>query len=107
MQTSITDQPQDSSLTWAYNGPRRVPVSPSRRRALLFLAAVLFGGATAFYSIFWMYYAPQGGATRIGAEFAYSLKSRALRVTRKRLLNEVAGATDASREARGRSCKGY
>lgn len=57
-------------------------MSPSRRRALLYLAAVLFGGATAFYSIFWMYYAPQGGATRIGAEFAYSLKARALRVIR-------------------------
>ena len=57
-------------------------MSPSRRRALLYLAAVLFGGATVFYSISWMYYAPQGGATRIGAEFAYSLKSRALRVTR-------------------------
>ena len=57
-------------------------MNPSRRRALLYLAAVLFGGATAFYSIFWMYYAPLGGATRIGAEFAYSLKSRALRVTR-------------------------
>jgi len=57
-------------------------VIPSRRRALLYLAAVLFGGATAFYSIFWMYYAPQGGATRIGAEFAYSMKSRALRVIR-------------------------
>ena len=54
MQTSITDQPQDSSQTWAYNCPRREPVSPSRRRALLYLAAVLFGGATAFYSIFWL-----------------------------------------------------
>jgi len=57
-------------------------VSPSRRRALLYLAAVLFGGATTFYSIVWMYYAPQSGATRIGAEFTYSLASGALRVTR-------------------------
>ena len=43
---------------------------------------MLFGGATAFYSIFWIYYAPQGGATKIGAEFTYSLRSHALRVTR-------------------------
>ena len=57
-------------------------MSPSRRRALLYLAAVLFGGATAFYSIFWIYYAPQGGATKIGAEFTYSLRSHALQVTR-------------------------
>lgn len=57
-------------------------MSPSRRRPLLYLSAVLFGGATAFYSIFWMYYAPQGGATRIGAEFTYSLRFHALRVTR-------------------------
>jgi sigma-B regulation protein RsbU (phosphoserine phosphatase) len=71
-----------SSQRKAYNGPRRVPVSLSRRRALLYLAAVLFGGTTAFYSIVWMYYAPQSGATRIGAEFAYSFASRALRVTR-------------------------
>jgi S1-C subfamily serine protease len=28
-----------------------------------------------------MYYAPQSGATRIGAEFTYSLASRALRIT--------------------------
>jgi len=48
-------------------------VSPSRCRALLYLAAILFGGATTFYSIFWMYYAPQSGAARIGAEFTYSL----------------------------------
>ncbi len=57
-------------------------MSLSRRRALLYLAAVLFGGATTFYSIVWMYYAPQSGATRIGAEFTYSLASRVLRVTR-------------------------
>jgi serine phosphatase RsbU (regulator of sigma subunit) len=57
-------------------------VSLSRRRALLYLAAVLFGGATTFYSVVWMHYAPQSGATRIGAEFTYSLASHALRVTR-------------------------
>ena len=57
-------------------------MSPSHRRTLLYTAAVLFGGATALYSIFWMYYAPQSGATRIGAEFIYSLASRSLRVTR-------------------------
>jgi serine phosphatase RsbU (regulator of sigma subunit) len=57
-------------------------VSPSRRRALLYLAAVLFGSATAFYSVSWMYYAPQLGATRIGAEFTYSLASHTLRVAR-------------------------
>jgi sigma-B regulation protein RsbU (phosphoserine phosphatase) len=59
-----------------------MPVSLSRRRALLYLAAVVFGSATAFYSIVWMYYAPQIGATRIGAEFTYSLASRALRISR-------------------------
>jgi hypothetical protein len=42
----------------------------------------LFGGATTFYSVVWMHYAPQSGATRIGAEFTYSLASHALRVTR-------------------------
>jgi S1-C subfamily serine protease len=57
-------------------------VSLSRRRALLYLPAVLFGGAPTFYGIVWMYYAPQSGATRIGAEFSYSLASRAMRVTR-------------------------
>ena len=57
-------------------------MSPSHRRTLLYLAAALFGGATAIYSIFWMYYAPQSGATRIGAEFTYSLASRTLRVSR-------------------------
>ena len=56
-------------------------MSLSRRRALLYLAAVLFGGATTFYSVVWMHYAPQSGATRIGAEFTYSLAPRALRVT--------------------------
>ena len=61
---------------------RKVPVSPSRRRALLYLAAALFGAATALYSIVWVYYAPQGGATTIGAEFTYFLASRVLRVAR-------------------------
>jgi len=54
----------------------------SGRRTLLYLAAVLFGAATAFYSIVWVYYAPHPGPTSIGAEFTYSLASHALRVTR-------------------------
>jgi len=57
-------------------------MSPSHRRTLLYLAAALFGGATAIYSIFWMCYAPQSGATRVGAELTYSLASRTLRVSR-------------------------
>jgi len=59
---------------------RMIPLSG--RRKLLYLAAVLFGAATAFYSIVWVYYAPQAGPTSIGAEFSYSLASHALKVTR-------------------------
>jgi sigma-B regulation protein RsbU (phosphoserine phosphatase) len=55
---------------------------PSRRRPLLYLAAVLFGAASVLYSIVWLYYVPQAAATQIGAEFTYSLTSHALRVTR-------------------------
>jgi sigma-B regulation protein RsbU (phosphoserine phosphatase) len=61
---------------------RMIPATPSGRRRLLYLAAVLFGAASAFYSIVWLHYVPQTAATRIGAEFTYSLASHALRVTR-------------------------
>ena len=59
-----------------------IPATHSGRRTLLYLAAVLFGAATAFYSIVWVYYAPRAGPTSIGAEFTYSLASHALRITR-------------------------
>jgi sigma-B regulation protein RsbU (phosphoserine phosphatase) len=54
----------------------------SRRRSLLYLAAVLFGVVTAFYSIVWVYYVPQTGFTNIGAEYTYSLPAHYLRVSR-------------------------
>jgi len=58
-----------------------IPATLSGRRALLYLAAVLFGATTALYSIVWIYYVPRGG-TRIGGEFTYSLPSHYLRVSR-------------------------
>jgi sigma-B regulation protein RsbU (phosphoserine phosphatase) len=61
---------------------RMVSNTPSRHRPLLYLAAALFAAATAFYSIVWVYYAPQTGLTSIGAEFTYSLPARLLRVAR-------------------------
>jgi sigma-B regulation protein RsbU (phosphoserine phosphatase) len=60
---------------------RMIPATLSRRRTLLYLTAVLFGAATAFYSIVWVYYAPRAAPTSIGAEFTYSLASHVLRVT--------------------------
>ena len=54
----------------------------SRRRSLLYLAALLFGAATAFYSIVWVYYVPGAGFKNIGAEFTYSLPAHYLRVGR-------------------------
>lgn len=59
-----------------------VPATLSGGRPPLYLAALLFGAATALYSIVWRYYDPPAAATRIGAEFTYSLASHALRVTR-------------------------
>jgi sigma-B regulation protein RsbU (phosphoserine phosphatase) len=61
---------------------RMVSNTPSRHRSLLYLAAALFAVATAFYSIVWVYYAPQAGLTSIGAEFTYSLPARVLKVMR-------------------------
>jgi len=61
---------------------RMIPATFSRRRALLYLAAALFGAASTLYSLVWLHYVPQTGATRIGAEFTYSLSSHALRITR-------------------------
>jgi phosphoserine phosphatase RsbU/P len=58
--------------------------TPSGRRALLYLAAALFGATTALYSVIWMYYAEQAGSTKIGAEFTYSVRPHFLRVTRVR-----------------------
>lgn len=54
----------------------------SGRRWLLRVAALLFGGTTAFYSIIWVTYAMNGGVTNIGLEFTYSLPSRYLKVSR-------------------------
>src|SRR5208337_890586 len=71
---------QPSAWGWLIMKARMIPLSG--RRALLYLAAVLFGAASALYSIVWLYYVPQTTATRIGAEFTYSLASHALRVTR-------------------------
>jgi sigma-B regulation protein RsbU (phosphoserine phosphatase) len=52
----------------------------SRRRWLLYLAAVLFGATTAFYSIVWVYYVPLAGFTSLGVECSYCLPGRFLRV---------------------------
>ena len=56
--------------------------TPSRQRPFLYLAAVLFGAITAFYSIVWVHYVPQAGFTSVGAEFTYSLPAHRLRVIR-------------------------
>ncbi len=61
---------------------RMVSDTPSRRRSLLFLAAVLFAAATALYSFVWVYYVTQAGLTTLGVEFTYSLPGHFLRVSR-------------------------
>ena len=67
----------------AYNGSASMAsATHSRRRSLLYLAAVVFGATTAFYSIVWVYYVAQAGFTTMGMEFTYSFPGRFLRVIR-------------------------
>lgn len=61
---------------------RMVSDTPSRRRLMLYLAAVLFAAATALYSIVWVYYVTQAGLTTLGVDFTYSLPGHFLRVSR-------------------------
>jgi len=56
--------------------------TPSRRRSLLYLAAVLFAATTALYSIVWVNYVIRAGLINIGADFTYSLPGHLLRVGR-------------------------